>query len=89
MHGGVDLDSIKEPNANGLKEGLKNLNRHINNMQGFGQPVIVTLNRFDTDLDEEIDIVRKNCEDMGVCFAVNEAFLKGGEGAVELGSEGG
>jgi len=84
MHGGVDLDSIKEPNANGLKEGLKNLNRHINNMQGFGQPVIVTLNRFDTDLDEEIDIVRKNCEDMGVGFAVNEAFLKGGEGAVEL-----
>ena len=84
MHGGVDLDSIKEPNANGLREGLKNLNRHINNMQGFGQPVIVTLNRFDTDLDEEIDIVRKNCEDMGVGFAVNEAFLKGGEGAEEL-----
>lgn len=80
MHGGVDLDHIKEPNANGLKEGLKNLNRHINNMQGFGQPVIVTLNRFDFDTDEEIDIVRKNCEDLGVGFAVNEAFLKGGEG---------
>jgi formate--tetrahydrofolate ligase len=84
MHGGVDLDHIKEPNAKGLKEGLKNLNRHINNMQGFGQPVIVTLNRFDFDVDEEIDIVRKNCEDQGVGFAVNEAFLKGGEGAVEL-----
>jgi formate--tetrahydrofolate ligase len=84
MHGGVDLDHIKEPNANGLKEGLKNLNRHINNMQGFGQPVIVTLNRFDFDTDEEIDIVRKNCEDLGVGFAVNEAFLKGGEGAVDL-----
>jgi formate--tetrahydrofolate ligase len=84
MHGGVELDQIKEPNAKGLKEGLKNLNRHINNMQGFGQPVVVTLNRFDFDLDEEIDIVRKNCEDLGVGFAVNEAFLKGGEGAVEL-----
>jgi formate--tetrahydrofolate ligase len=68
----------------GLKEGLKNLNRHINNMQGFGQPVIVTLNRHDTDSEEEIDVVRKNCEDLGVGFAVNEAFLKGGEGAVEL-----
>ena len=84
MHGGVDLNCIKEPNAEGLKEGLKNLNRHIRNMQGFGQPVVVTLNRHNTDLDTEIDIVRKNCEDLGVGFAVNEAFLKGGEGAVEL-----
>lgn len=84
MHGGVALDHIKEPNADGLREGLKNLNRHINNMQGFGQPVIVTLNRFDSDTDEEIDIIRRNCEDRGVSFAVNEAFLKGGEGAVEL-----
>ena len=46
--------------------------------------MVVTLNRHDTDSDEEIDIVRKNCEDLGVAFAVNEAFLKGGEGAVEL-----
>ena len=84
MHGGVDLANIKEPNMQGLKEGLKNLNRHINNMQGFGQPVVVTLNRFDTDLDEEIDVVRQNCEALNVGFAVNEAFLKGGDGAVEL-----
>ena len=84
MHGGVDLDHIKEPNAKGLTEGLKNLNRHIRNMQGFGQPVVVTLNRHDTDMEEEIEIVRKNCEDLEVGFAVNEAFLKGGEGAIEL-----
>ena len=84
MHGGVDLALIKEPNKKGLKEGLKNLNRHINNMQGFGQPVVVTLNRYDTDLDEEIELVRQNCEALNVGFAVNEAFLKGGEGAVEL-----
>ena len=84
MHGGVALEAIKEPNMEGLKEGLKNLNRHINNMQGFGQPVIVTLNRHETDNEEEIDVVRKNCEDMGVGFSVNEAFLKGGDGAVEL-----
>jgi len=84
MHGGVDIEHIKEPNAEGLREGLKNLNRHINNMQGFGQPVIVTLNRHDTDIDDEIDLVRRNCEDQGVGFAVNEAFLRGGDGAVEL-----
>ncbi len=84
MHGGVALEAIREPNMQGLKEGLKNLNRHINNMQGFGQPVVVTLNRHDTDLDDEIDLVRRNCEAQGVGFAVNEAFLRGGEGAVEL-----
>ena len=84
MHGGVPLEAIKEPNMQGLKEGLKNLNRHINNMQGFGQPVIVTLNKHDSDSEEEIDVIRKNCEDLGVGFAVNEAFLRGGEGAVEL-----
>ncbi len=84
MHGGVNIDHIKEPNAKGLTEGLKNLNRHIRNMQSFGQPVVVTLNRHDTDLEEEIAIVRKNCEDLEVGFAVNEAFLKGGEGAIEL-----
>ena len=84
MHGGVDLEHIKEPNMKGLCEGLKNLNRHINNMQGFGQPVVVTLNRHDTDLDDEIAVVRRNCEDLGVGFAVNEAFLRGGDGAVEL-----
>ena len=84
MHGGVSLDHIKEPNADGLREGLKNLNRHIRNMQGFGQPVVVTLNRYDTDTDDEIAIVRDNCEALGVGFAVNEAFLRGGEGAIEL-----
>jgi formate--tetrahydrofolate ligase len=84
MHGGVALENIKEPNTQGLREGLKNLNRHINNMQGFGQPVVVTLNRHETDVDDEINIIRKNCEDLGVAFAVNEAFLKGGDGAVQL-----
>ena len=84
MHGGVDVARMAEPNAEGLTEGLRNLNRHIHNMQGFGQPVVVTLNRYGTDMDDEIDIVRKNCEDLGVGFAVNEAFLKGGAGTVEL-----
>ncbi len=84
MHGGVELDHIKEPNTKGLKEGLKNLNRHIRNMRGFGQHVIVTLNLFDFDTPEEVDIIRKNCEDQGVGFAANSAFMQGGEGAVEL-----
>ena len=84
MHGGVALADIKEPNAKGLAEGLKNLDRHIRNMQGFGQPVVVTLNHYATDTAEEIDAVRRHCEEAGVGFAVNESFLKGGEGATEL-----
>lgn len=84
MHGGVSLDNIKLPNEQGLKEGLKNLDRHIHNMQSYGQTVVVAFNRYATDTDEELDIVRRHCEELGVGFAINNAFLEGGEGAVEL-----
>lgn len=84
MHGGVSLDNIKLPNELGLKEGLKNLDRHIHNMQSYGQTVVVAFNRYATDTDEELDIVRHHCKELGVGFAINNAFLEGGEGAVEL-----
>lgn len=84
MHGGVSVQQIKEPNAEGLREGLKNLDRHISNIQKFGQTVVVCFNRFATDLDEEIDICRQHCLSLGVPFAVNDAFNQGGVGAVEL-----
>ena len=84
MHGGVPVDKIKEPNAKGLIEGCKNLDRHIRNMQGFGQNVVVAFNRYATDTDEEIAMLRQHCEEQGVGFAVNNAFLQGGEGAKEL-----
>ena len=84
MHGGVELDKIKEPNLEGLKEGVKNLDRHIENLHTFGQTVVVAFNRYANDTDEELDFVRRHCEEMGVGFAVNNAFMEGGEGAVEL-----
>lgn len=84
MHGGVSVDAIKEPNAEGLKEGLKNLDRHIENLQCFGQTVVVCFNRFATDTDEEINYCREHCAELGVGFAVNNAFVEGGQGAVEL-----
>lgn len=84
MHGGVNVDAIKEPNAEGLKEGLKNLDRHIENLQRFGQTVVVCFNRFATDTDEEINYCREHCAELGVGFAVNNAFVEGGQGAVEL-----
>lgn len=84
MHGGVDLALIKEPNMEGLKKGLDNLDKHITNIQSFGQTVVVCFNRYATDVDEEIDFCRAHCAEMGVGFAVNNAFVEGGAGAVEL-----
>lgn len=85
MHGGVSLDRIKEPNLEGLKEGLRNLDKHVRNLRSFGQTVVVAFNKFAADTDEEIDMLRRHCEEkLGVGFAINNAFTQGGEGAVEL-----
>lgn len=84
MHGGVPVEAIKEPNMEGLKEGVKNLDRHIKNLQGFGQTVVVCFNRFAADTDEEINFCREHCAELGIGFAVNNAFNEGGAGAEEL-----
>lgn len=84
MHGGVAEDSIKQPNLEGLKEGLKNLEKHIDNMKGFGQSVVVAFNQYGFDTAEEMDFLRTWSAERGVKFAVNNAFTQGGEGAVEL-----
>lgn len=84
MHGGVPVEEIKQPNLQGLAHGLANLDRHIHNLQGFGQTVLVCFNRYATDTDEEIELCRKHCAEVGVPFAVNNAFNEGGAGAEEL-----
>jgi formate--tetrahydrofolate ligase len=85
MHGGVALDHIKEPNEEGLRKGLENLDKHISNLQSFGQTVIVAFNRYANDTDREIDMVRDHCQQtLKVGFALNNAFCEGGQGAVEL-----
>ncbi|MCR5044286.1 MAG: formate--tetrahydrofolate ligase [Bacteroidaceae bacterium] len=84
MHGGVPIEAIKEPNMEGLAKGFDNLDRHIRNLKGFGQSVVVAFNRFDTDAEEEIELVRQHCNSIGVGFAINNAFHEGGEGAKEL-----
>ena len=84
MHGGVPVEQIKEPNIEGLTKGFDNLDRHIRNLKGFGQSVVVAFNRFDTDVDEELELVRRHCQSIGVGFAINNAFYEGGEGAKEL-----
>ena len=84
MHGFVPEDKIDAPDPEGLKRGFANLDRHIRNIRAFGQTVIVCFNRYASDTEEEIDLVRSHCAGLGVGFAVNNAYCEGGRGAEEF-----
>jgi formate--tetrahydrofolate ligase len=84
MHGGVAQDMISQPNLEALKVGIANMDKHLENLAKFGQSVVVAFNRYGDDTQEEIDFVRQHCEEKGIGFAVNNAFVEGGQGAVEL-----
>ena len=84
MHGNVPLEKIKEPDAEGVRRGFANLDRHISNLKAFGQTVMVCFNKFASDTEDEIRIVEEHCREKGVYFAINDAYAHGGEGAVDL-----
>ncbi|MCR4851800.1 MAG: formate--tetrahydrofolate ligase [Lachnospiraceae bacterium] len=86
-NGGVAKDDLKLPDIEALKKGISNLIRHIDNLKQYGVPLVVTLNRFDTDTDEEIDFVRDTVTDLNCEFALSEVFAKGGEGGLDLASK--
>ena len=83
-NGGVPKDELSAPNLEALKKGIVNLEKHIENLQKFGVPVVVTLNSFVTDTDEETAFVEKFCKDRDCEFALAEVWEKGGEGGVAL-----
>ena len=83
-NGGVGKDKLNEENMDALKAGIVNLDKHIENMQKFGIPVVVTLNAFITDTQEEYEFIKKHCEDAGCEFALAKVWEKGGEGGLEL-----
>mgnify|MGYP003493200589 FL=1 len=83
-NGGVAKDDLKEENLDALKKGIVNLEKHIENLQKFGVPIVVTLNSFDTDTDAEVNYVKEFCEERGCEFAISEVFAKGGEGGLAL-----
>ena len=84
MHGGVSQDIVGQPNLEALKVGIANMDKHLDNLLKFGQNVVVAFNRYGDDVEDEIDFVRQHCAELGIGFAVNNAFVEGGEGAVEL-----
>lgn len=83
-NGGVPKSELKIPNAEALKKGIPNLEKHIENMQKYGIGVVVALNRFETDSDEELDTVINACKKYGVECSLSEVFEKGGKGGKDL-----
>ena len=87
MHGGVDKKNLQEENVEALKKGFANLAKHIENMRLFDVPVVVGINKFISDTDEEIATLRKLCKDYGVEVALNNCWAEGGKGGVEMGEK--
>ncbi len=83
-HGGVKLKDLSIPNTNALSIGMANLEKHIENIKKFNLPPIVAINRFVSDSAEELELLKTKCKELGVKVAINNAWEKGGEGAIEL-----
>ena len=84
MHGGVKKDDLKKENIEALRNGLPNLERHINNIKKFGLEITVAINHFITDTDKEVKIIEEHCSKLGVKAIVCMHWAKGGEGTKEL-----
>lgn len=83
-NGGVPKAEVGNSNLEALKKGIVNLGVHIDNMRKFGVPVVVAINKFTTDTEEELEFIRQYCGEKGADFATAEMFAKGGEGGREL-----
>ena len=83
-NGGVPKTELAAENLDALKKGICNLEKHIENLQKFGVPIVVTLNAFETDTEAEHEFIRQFCEERGCEFALSEVWAKGGEGGIDL-----
>ncbi|MDR3543808.1 MAG: formate--tetrahydrofolate ligase [Desulfosporosinus sp.] len=84
MNGGLAKDQLGTEDLEALARGVVNLEKHIENMGKFGVPAVVAINRFPTDTDAELNLVRERCRELGAKVALSEVFTRGGEGGVEL-----
>ncbi|NPA38082.1 MAG: formate--tetrahydrofolate ligase [Chlorobi bacterium] len=83
-HGDKPLKELGQPDVDAVKRGIVNLEKHIDTLQSFGLPIVVALNRFAADTDDEIKVVQETCDKNGVRFEVSEGFTKGSEGTTNL-----
>ena len=83
-NGGIKKENLAEANADALRKGIVNLEKHIENMLSYGVPLVVAINRFHTDSEEELSIIEDCCKKHGCDFALSEVFAKGGEGGIDL-----
>ncbi|MBQ3447072.1 MAG: formate--tetrahydrofolate ligase, partial [Synergistaceae bacterium] len=84
MHGGRKKTELNTEDLPALEAGIPNLMKHIENVQKYGLPVVVAINRFPNDTEAELALVAKKCEELGASFALSEVWAKGGEGGTEL-----
>lgn len=87
MNGGVAKDNLAEENLDALKAGSANLLRHLDNVAKYGVPAVVAINRFPTDTEAELELLRNLCKEKGIDVVLSEVFAKGGEGGMELAKE--
>ncbi|MDD2200986.1 MAG: formate--tetrahydrofolate ligase [Firmicutes bacterium] len=87
MHGGVPKAKVAETNLDALEKGCANLDKHVENLKKFGLPIVVAINRFPTDSPEELELVKKHCDALGVRSALSDVVARGGEGGIELAKE--
>lgn len=83
-NGGIKKENLAEENPDALRKGIVNLEKHIENMLSYGVPLVVAINRFHTDSEEELGIIEECCKKHGCDFALSEVFAKGGEGGIDL-----
>ena len=84
MHGGVAKEDVTVTNLEALNKGLANLDKHVENLKKFGLPIVVAINQFPTDEPEELELVQRHCQELGVRWAVSQVVVKGGAGGEQL-----
>lgn len=86
-HGGVSLKDLNRENVDAIERGFANLKRHLKNMERYGLPKVVAINKFPTDTDKEVEKVRELCREIDVACELSDVWARGGDGALELADE--
>ena len=84
MHGGIAKNELVNPNADAVKKGLANLEKHIENVRKFGVIPVVAINIFSQDTKDELDVIYKHCEELGIYVELSDVWARGGDGGVDL-----